>query len=57
MERYLREVIGNYLTLNSPLLIPEFIIYLLMKPMFGVFTLAIKYDSLFLGIFKVFINL
>ena len=38
MERYLREVIGNLLTLNSPppLFISEFIIYLLIKPMFGV---------------------
>ena len=37
MERCLREVTGNYLTLNSPpILIPEFIIYLLIKPMFGV---------------------
>ena len=52
MERYLREVIGNQLTLNSPPpLIPEFIIYLLIKPMFGVFTQAIKFDCLVLGIF------
>ena len=55
MERYLREVIGNYLTLNSPpSLIPEFIIYLLIRPMFGVFTLAIKFDCLFSGIFYSF---
>ena len=55
MERCLREVIGNYLTLNSPpTLIPEFMIYLLIKPMFGVFTLAIKFDSLFSGIFSKF---
>ena len=51
MEKYLREVIGNLLTLNSLPFIPEFIIYLLIKPMFGVFTLAIKFDCLFLGIF------
>ena len=51
MERYLREVIGNLLTLNSPPFISEFIIYLLIKPLFGVFTLAIKFDCLFLGIF------
>ena len=52
MERYLSEVIGNKLTLYSPpLLIPEFIIYLLIKPMFGVFTIAMKFDSLFLDIF------
>ena len=52
MERYLSEVIGNKLTLYSPpLLIPEFIIYLLIKPTFGVFTIAMKIDSLFLGIF------
>ena len=54
MERYLREVIGNQLTLNSPPptpLIPEFIIYLLIEPMFGVFTLAIIFDCLFLSIF------
>ena len=55
MERYLREVIGNQLTPNSPPpLIPEFIVYLLIKPMLGVFTLAIKFDCLFLGIFKSF---
>ena len=37
MERYLREVIGNLLAQNSPPPppIPEFIIYLLIKPMFG----------------------
>ena len=58
MERYLREVIGNYITLNSPAppppFIPEFIICLLIKPMFDVFTLAIKFDCLFLGIFQSF---
>ena len=37
-----------------PPLIPEFIIYLLMKPMFGIFTLAIKFHCLFLGILKSF---
>ena len=53
MERYLREAIGNQLPLNSPPppLIPEFIIYLLIKPMFGVLTIAMKFDCLFLGIF------
>ena len=52
MERYLREVIGNLLTLNNPpSLIPEFIVYLSIKPMFGVFIIAIKFDCLFLGIF------
>ena len=36
MERYLRELIGNLLARNSPPPpIPEFIIYLLIKPMFG----------------------
>ena len=29
-------------------------LYLLLKPMFGVFTLAIKFDCLFLGILKSF---
>ena len=52
MGRYLKEVTGNLLTLNSFLpLIPEFIIYLLIKPMFGIFTLAIKFHCLLLGIF------
>ena len=52
MERCLREVIGNYLTLNSPpILILEFIICLLMKPMFSIFTLVIKFDCLFLAYF------
>ena len=55
MERYFREVIGNLLTLNSPPhFIFKFIIYLLIKPMFGVFTLAIKFDCLFWGIFQSF---
>ena len=60
MERYLRDVTGNQLTLNSPppppplLLIFEFRIYLLIKPMFRVFTLAIKFDGLFSGIFYSF---
>ena len=56
MERYLREVIGNLFTLITelPSLIPEFIIFLLIKAMFGVFTLAIKFDCLFLGIFQSF---
>ena len=55
MERYLREVIGNYPTLNAPpLVVAEFIIYLLINPMFGVFTLAMKFDCLFLGIFQSF---
>ena len=58
MKRYLREMIGNLLALNSPPpFISEFIIYLLKKPMFGVFTPAIKFDCLFLGIFQSFINL
>ena len=55
MERYLREVTGNSLTLYSPPLIPEFMIYLLIKPMFGVFKLAIKFDCLFLGMFSKFL--
>ena len=42
MERYLREVTPH---------IPEFMIYWLIKPMFGVFKLAIKFDCLFSGIF------
>ena len=63
MERFLRGVIGNLLTWNSPPppppppphhFISEFMIYLLIKPMFGVFTLAIKFDCLFLGIFETF---
>ena len=29
-------------------------LYLLMKPIFGVVTLAIKFDCLFLGIFQSF---
>ena len=57
MGRYLREVITNQPSLNSPppLLIPEFIIYLLIKSMFGVFTLAMKFDCLFVGHFSKFL--
>ena len=52
MERYLREVIGNQLKLNSPLLlIPEFI-YLLVKPMFDIFALAMKFDLFIFGQFS-----
>ena len=55
MERYLKEVIVNYLTLNAPpQLISEFTNYFLIKPMFGIFTLAMKFDCLFLGIFQSF---
>ena len=54
MERYLREEVGNLLTLISPPFIPKFIKYLLIKPTFGIFTLAIKFDCLFLGIFQSF---
>ena len=54
MERYLREVISKLLTLNSPPFISEFIICLLIRPMLGIFTLAIKFDCLFLGIFQSF---
>ena len=61
MERYLREMMGILLRPNSPPpppppfpLIPEFIIHLLIKPMFNIFTLAIKFDCLFLGIFEGF---
>ena len=39
-----------------PPLIPEFIIYLVDEIyMFGIFTLAIKCDCLFLGIFSKFL--
>ena len=49
MKRYLREVIGNLLTLNKPPppIISEFTIYLLIKFMLGIFALAIKFDCLF----------
>ena len=56
MERYLRGVIGNSLPVNGspPPFISEFVIYLLIKSMFGVFTLTIKFDCLFLGFFQTF---
>ena len=54
MERYLREVIGNLLTLNSPLFFYFWVYNILIKPIFGAFTLAIKFDCLFLGIFQSF---
>ena len=42
--------------MNSPPapLISEFIIHLLIKPLFGIFTLAIKFDCIFMGIFQSF---
>ena len=41
--------------LNSPpLILIKFIVYLLMTPMFSIFTLAIKSDCLFLVIFQSF---
>ena len=55
MKRDLREMIGNELILNSPPpLFLLFIVYLLMTPMFSIFTLAIKFDCLFLTIFQSF---
>ena len=49
-------MIGNELTLNSPL---YSLVYgkFLMTPMFSISTIAIKFDCLFLTIFKVFIYL
>ena len=53
MEGDLKEVVGNYLTVNSPPPpISEFIIYFLLKPMFSIFILAIKFDCLFWAIFQ-----
>ena len=52
MERDLREVISISLILNDPF--PKFIIHFLMKPMFTIFTLAIKFDCLVLAIFQSF---
>ena len=58
MERYLREVICKELILNSPPPpIHEFIIYLLIKPMLSIFTLAINLIDYFWPFFKVFIDL
>ena len=57
MKKILRQVNGNYVILNSPPPIPKFIICLLMKPMFSILTIAIKFDSLFLAIFRVLIDL
>ena len=53
MKRDLREMFGNELILNSPP-IPQFMVYLLMTPMFSIFTLAIKFDYLFFTIFQSF---
>ena len=53
MEGDLKEVVGNYLIVNSPPpSISEFIIYFLMKSMFSIFILAFKFDCLFLAIFQ-----
>ena len=56
MKKDLREMIGNKLILNIPPPPPisKFIIYLLMTPMFSIFTLEIKFDCLFLTIFQSF---
>ena len=54
MKRDLREMIGHLLILNSPPPIPYLLVYLLMTPMFSIFTLAIKHDCLFLTIFQSF---
>ena len=53
-EKILRQVIGNQLILSSPPPIPKYMICLLMKPMFSIFTIAIKFDCLFLAIFQSF---
>ena len=58
MEKYSEGVIVNLLILNCPPThsprIPDFIIYLLVKSMFSIFTLAIKFDWLVLAIFQSF---
>ena len=56
MKKDLRGMIGNQLTLNSPppLFLIKFMVYLLMTPMFSIFTLAIKFGYLFLVIFQSF---
>ena len=53
MKRDLREMIGNSLIQNSsPIVL--FIVYLLMTPLFCIFTLAIKFDCKFLTSFQSF---
>ena len=54
MKRDLRGMIGNLLILNSPPPVRKFIVYLLMTLIFSIFTLAIKFDCLFLAIFQTF---
>ena len=54
MDKHLREMIDNLLILDSPPPISKLIVYLLMTPMFSIFTLAIKFDCLFLAIFQSF---
>ena len=55
MKRDLREMIGNELIMNSPpLFLSSYIVYLLMTPMFSIFTLAIKFDCLFFTMFQSF---
>ena len=51
MERYLIEVIGNKLVRNSPPSSWVYNIFVDKTYMFGIFTLAIKFHCLFLGIF------
>ena len=52
MKRDIRGTFGNQLILNNlPLFLIKFMVYLLMTTMFSIFTLAIKFDCLFLVIF------
>ena len=54
MKRNLSKI-GNYQYCIDPLpRIPQFMVYLLMTPMFSIFTLAIKFDCVFLTIFQNF---
>ena len=61
MKRYLREIIGNYLILNSaPPPIPYSVVYLLVTPMFSSFAflhLRSNVIAYFLPFFNVFIYL
>ena len=56
MKRDLRGMISKKLILDAPPPPPisKFIVYLLMIPTFSIFTLAIKFDCLFLAIFQSF---
>ena len=57
MERYLREVISNYIILNRSPPVHEFIIFLFIKTILSIFNELLNLIAYFWPFFKVFVDL